>query len=82
MSDSGSPVVILFLIVIGVLVYNFIIDTSTNDLELREIITTQQLLIQEKDKQIKQLNAANNFLFLEMYGPKSPAPINNTSPLH
>jgi hypothetical protein len=82
MSDTGSPVVILFLIVIGVLVYNFIIDTNTNDLELREIINTQQLLIQEKDRQIKQLNAANNFLFMEMYSPKPPAPINNINPLH
>lgn len=82
MSDTGTPVVILFLIVIGVLMYNFILDTGSRDLELREIIDTQRLLIQEKDKQIKQLNAANNFLFMEMYGSGNRRPTDSLVPIH
>lgn len=88
MKDNGTPVLILFILTIVVLLYNFVdeyIDVNNN---LRDTIYKQQLIIKQKMEENRAMANLVSYMYQAQTGEEIPQGWNDTlkdpksSPVH
>ena len=87
MSDNGTPVVIIFIITIGVILYNYVGRYIEINEELRGTIARQELVIEKKTKENKAMAELVSYLYYQHTGKQvpntwTPIPRDGLSPVH
>ena len=72
MRETEKPVVIAFIIVIGVLLYNYVAEHARVNSELRLLIDQQQQVIDRKTKENQILSRFANQLYFQLTGRQIP----------
>lgn len=89
MTERGTPVVILFIVTIGILLYNFVAEQRLATGDLQHELQVKQNII-DKQKQVNDsLVNVIEYMYYKQYGAKPPKdiwipiePADETSPLH
>ena len=80
--ETEGPVVVLFVAIIVVLLYNYIDSYIETNRKLNETIDNQQLIIQKKIEENKQLSELVSYMYYRQTGKQIPntwTPIPNGS---
>lgn len=89
MTERGTPVVILFIIVTGVLLYNYVAQYRLTNGQLREEIILQQDIIDKQKQANKSLATMIQYMYYKQHGQLPPQnmwvpikPKSELSPVH
>lgn len=72
MKDNGTPVLLLFIITIGVILYNFVGEYITVNNNLRDTIDQQQLVIDQKIEENRAMANLVMYMYQAQTGRKLP----------
>lgn len=73
MNDNGTPVLILFIVTIGIILYNYIDSYHEANQQLRDTIEAQQYMIDKKTKQNQAMANLVTYLYRANTGRDLPS---------
>jgi hypothetical protein len=88
MTERGTPVVIIFILAIGIMLYSYVAEYKIANEHLKATIIDQQEVINKQRVANKDLSLVVEYLYIKHYGHQIPGEwtelksANESSPVH